>query len=280
MDLAAGPGTRTIDVLGIQTLVRERPGEGVPVIFWHGNPTDSRDWLPFLDRISAPAFAADMPGFGGSGRPDPRDFDYSMDSYAEWAAALLEALGVDGRYSLLVHDWGGTGLLAALRDPARVERMVAFNTVPFGAGYRWHWIARLWRQRVLGEIFNAGARVPILADLVLRQARPGFRRMPRSFIERFSPNWRDPGMRRAMLALYRSADEDLLQRAGAGLPRFEAPTLLLWAQRDPYIAPIYGRRMADRLPNAELVEIEDAGHWPWFDRPDLIDRAVCFLEGG
>jgi pimeloyl-ACP methyl ester carboxylesterase len=104
--------------------------------------------------------------------------------------------------------------------------------------------------------------------------------MPRSFIERFSANWRDPGMRRAMLALYRSADEDRLDRAGECLPRFEAPTLLLWAQRDPYIAPIYGRRMADRLPNAELVEIEDAGHWAWFDRPDLIDRAVRFLEGG
>jgi pimeloyl-ACP methyl ester carboxylesterase len=271
---------RMLEVMGIPTFVRERPGEGTPVVFWHGNPTDSRDWLAFMDRTSAPAYAADLPGFGRSARPDPREFDYSMDSYADWAIALLEALGIE-RYSLLVHDWGGTGLLAALRDPGRVERMVAFNVVPFGVGYRWHWIARyFWRRRFLGEAVNLGARVRPLAGLVLRQARPGFKKMPDSFVERFSANWRDPRMRQAMLALYRSADPDRLQRAGENLPRFDAPTLLLWAKRDPYIPAIYGRRLAERLPNAQLVEIADAGHWPWFDRPDLVDRAVDFLDGG
>jgi pimeloyl-ACP methyl ester carboxylesterase len=221
-----------------------------------------------------------MPGFGRSARPHPSEFDYSMDSYAAWAAGLLEALGI-GRYSLLVHDWGGTGLLAALRDPARVERMVAFNVVPFGVGYRWHWIARhFWRRRILGEVFNAGARVRPLADLVLRQARPGFKKMPDSFLEQFASNWRDPGIRRAMLALYRSADPERLELAGRNLEQLRAPTLLLWAQRDPYIPSVYGRRLAERLPHAELIEIADAGHWPWFDRPELIDRAVDFLDGG
>jgi pimeloyl-ACP methyl ester carboxylesterase len=254
---------RMLDVMGIPTFVRERAGQGTPIVFWHGNPTDSRDWLEFMDRTSAPACAADMPGFGRSARPHPREFDYSMDAYASWAAALLDALEID-RYSLLVHDWGGTGLLAALRDPGRVECMVAFNVVPFGVGYRWHWIAQyFWRRRILGEVFNASARIRPLAD----------------FMERFTGNWRDPGMRRAMLALYRSADPARLQRAGENLEQLDAPTLLLWAQKDPYIPAVYGRRLAERIPRAELVEIPDAGHWPWFDRPDLIDRAVEFLEG-
>jgi pimeloyl-ACP methyl ester carboxylesterase len=270
---------RMLEVMGIPTFVRERPGAGTPVVFWHGNPTDSRDWLDFMDRASAPAYAADMPGFGRSARPDPREFDYSMDAYARWSATLLDALDID-RYSLLVHDWGGTGLLGALRDPGRVERMVAFNVVPFGVGYRWHWIAKyFWRRRVLGEVFNSGARVGPLAGFVLRQARPGYKKMPDSFLERFNENWRGPAMRRAMLALYRSADPEQLERAGENLEQLEAPTLLLWAQRDPYIPPVYGRRLAERLPRAELVEIADAGHWPWFDRPDLVGRAVEFLEG-
>jgi pimeloyl-ACP methyl ester carboxylesterase len=32
------------------------------------------------------------------------------------------------------------------------------------------------------------------------------------------------------------------------------------------------------LANAELVEIDDAGHWPWLDRPEVIERVVDFLS--
>lgn len=271
---------RTLEVTGVETFVRERPGTGTPVVFWHGNPTDSRDWLPFIERLEVPAFAADMPGFGRSEKPDRDRFDYSMETYARWAVALLDALGLR-RYATLVHDWGATGLLAALRQPERVERMVAFNTVPFGVGYRWHWIARhFWRRRVLGELFNTGATIKPLASLVLRQSRPGFKRMPEDFLRRFAQNWSDPKMRRAMLALYRSADPEQLEEAGRNLDGLTAPTLILWAQNDPYIPPVYGRRLAERLPNAALVELEDAGHWPWFDRPEAIDYAVKFLDGG
>ena len=38
----------------------------------------------------------------------------------------------------------------------------------------------------------------------------------------------------------------------------------------------------DELPDppdeAELLELPDAGHWPWFDRPDLLDRLAEFLS--
>ena len=62
----------------------------------------------------------------------------------------------------------------------------------------------------------------------------------------------------------------------SGLTR---PALLLWAQSDRYLGPEYGHRLAQRLPNATLEVVEDAGHWSWIDRPELIDRAVEFLSG-
>ncbi len=264
-----------LDVGGSPTFLRERPGEGTPVVFWHGNPTDSSDWIPFMERLARPSIAPDLPAFGRSGIQE--GFGFTLDEYGAWAQALLAELGIH-RYSLVIHDWGAIGLLPALRRPERVESMVAFNPVPFGVGYRWHWLAHwFWRRRPAGEIMNTLARGPGAAGLVMRQARPGFRAMPPDYLERVESNWSRPEMRDAVLGLYRSADPERLDAAGSGLEALIAPTLLLWAQGDPYIASEYGRRLAERLPEATLEEVRGAGHWPWLDRPELIDRALEFL---
>jgi pimeloyl-ACP methyl ester carboxylesterase len=60
----------------------------------------------------------------------------------------------------------------------------------------------------------------------------------------------------------------------------ECPALVVWGGRDPYLPVEFGRAYAERLPNAELLEVPEAGHWPWIERPALIDRIVAFLEAG
>ena len=86
------------------------------------------------------------------------------------------------------------------------------------------------------------------------------------------------GLGRPILDLYRSGDPDALAGAGAGLGGLSCPALVVWGRHDPYIPPAFGRAYAERLPNAELVELGDAGHWPWIDRPDVVDRVTAFLE--
>jgi pimeloyl-ACP methyl ester carboxylesterase len=56
--------------------------------------------------------------------------------------------------------------------------------------------------------------------------------------------------------------------------------LVIWGARDPYIGPEFGARYAAAFPNAELVELPDAGHWLWLDRPDVIERVAEFLSAG
>jgi pimeloyl-ACP methyl ester carboxylesterase len=82
-----------------------------------------------------------------------------------------------------------------------------------------------------------------------------------------------------MLTLYRSGDPAALAAAGFGVGALDCPALVIWGLKDPYIPARFGRAYAARLPNAQLVEVDDAGHWPWIDRPDLIDRAVDFVSG-
>ena len=79
----------------------------------------------------------------------------------------------------------------------------------------------------------------------------------------------DRGTRRAILELYRSADEDLLGPAGSRQSELTCPALVAWGTADPYLPVSFAREYARVLPNAELVELDDAGHWPWLERPDL-----------
>lgn len=266
---------RTVELDGIEIFLREVEGAGTPTVFVHGNPTHSADWIPFLERVEGPAIAFDLPGFGRSSRPDPLHFDHSLAAYANFVEALLDQLVPDG-YKLVVHDWGALTLIPAQRQARRVEKVVVIDSVPLLPGYRWHWIARIWRRRGLGEVFMA-TNTKLASAAILRQARPGYKPMPREFVDMIWEHF-DAGTKRAVLGLYRSADPEELAGSGARLGELSCPALVLWGRDDPYIDVRFGRRYADALPGAELVELDAAGHWPWIDRPEMIDRVAKFLS--
>jgi pimeloyl-ACP methyl ester carboxylesterase len=264
-----------IEVGGVRIAYRRRTGGGPPTLFVHGVPTDSRQWLPFLERASGDSIALDLPGFGASEHPDAKRFDYSLQGLAGSVAAFRDALGI-GEYSLVVQDWGVVGLIAAFAEPARLRRLVVINSVPIMPGYRWHRTARIWRTRGFGELQLASVRRPFAA-LALREARPGFKPLPPAFVDMVTANLRDPVTRAAILRLYRAADPPRLAAAGTGLGGVGCPALVLWGTADPFIDAGFARSYAERLPESELVELGDAGHWPWLDRPDVVERTLSFL---
>ena len=269
--------SRVVHVDGVRTFYRQIDGPGPPTVFVHGNPTHSEDWLPFLRRLQGPAIALDLPGWGCSERPSGRDFDRSFEGLGAFVGRFLDRLEV-GEYSLVVHDWGSVGLIAAQRRPERLRRLVVINAVPLLPGYRWHWIARwFWRVPVVGEIANA-TTTKASFRLLSRQATSRRGPLPEAFIEMA---WR--GHRRgrwpAVLALYRSADPQRLAAAGAHLDRLVCPALVVWGRDDPFISSAFGRAYVDRLPHAELIDVDRAGHWPWIDRPEVVDRVAAFLAG-
>jgi len=89
----------------------------------------------------------------------------------------------------------------------------------------------------------------------------------------------DLGTERALLHLLRSADPELLAAAGAGLGQITAPALVLWGARDPWIAARFGAGYAATLGDATLETIDDAGHWPWLEQPELAARIIAHLAG-
>jgi pimeloyl-ACP methyl ester carboxylesterase len=231
--------------------------------------------MPILERMRGPALAFDLPGFGRSGRPSPDRFDYSMRGYARFVERALAVLEVE-EYSLVVHDWGGLALIGAQRDPDRVRRVAIVNAVPLLPGYRWHRIARIWRRRGAGELLMRMWSRPLL-DHGLREARGDWSRFEPEFVDLVWSHL-DHRTKRAILTLYRSAPPKALEAAGRRLGALDCPALVVWAAKDRYLPPRFGRAYAEALPGAELLELPDSGHWPWRDEPEVIPRFVDFLE--
>jgi pimeloyl-ACP methyl ester carboxylesterase len=246
-------------------------GAAAPVLYLHGVPTNSDDWLPFLERTGG--VAPDLPGFGRSGKP--ADFDYSPEGYAAWLEAFRAQLGLD-RYRLLVHDWGGVGLLLAQAGPERVERLVVVDSVPFLPGYRWHRIARIWRTPLLGELFM-GASTRFAFKLISREATAAPGPAPDDFIDRIWEHF-DHGTQRAILKLYRAAPASRLPALGHRLGELSCPALVVWGAEDPYLDTSFAHAYGKALGGEARVEVvEGASHWPWLDRPELVERTAEYL---
>jgi pimeloyl-ACP methyl ester carboxylesterase len=250
---------RDVEVGGLP--VRVRQAGHAPILYLHGVPTAGWSLEPFLARTGG--LAPDLPGFGASAKPG--DFDYSIAGYDRFLEAFCAAQGLD-RLSLVMHDWGAVGLPFAARFAERIERIVLLSAVPLLPGYEWHRVARLWRTPVLGELTMGFT------------TRRAFRRaVPRELADRAFAEF-DHGTQRAILRLYRSATPEALAQAGAGLGELRCPALVLWPRADPYIAPELGARYADALGGEARLELVDAGHWSWLDRPELVDRVEAFFN--
>jgi len=95
-------------VLGRQMAYVE-VGQGDPIVLLHGNPTSSYLWrnvLPHLQSFGR-CIARDLIGMGDSDKlSDSGPGSYRFVEHRRYLDALLEALDVRDRVTLVIHDWG------------------------------------------------------------------------------------------------------------------------------------------------------------------------------
>jgi len=97
-----------VEILGRRMAFVET-GEGEPIVFLHGNPTSSYLWrnvIPHLEDQGR-CIAPDLIGMGDSDKLEKSGPDrYRFVEHREHLDALLEALGVREKVTLVIHDWG------------------------------------------------------------------------------------------------------------------------------------------------------------------------------
>src|ERR1700754_2477838 len=84
-------------------------GEGDPIVLLHGNPTSSYLWRNVLPHLQprGRCIAPDLIGMGDSDKlADSGPDSYRFVEHRRYLDALLEALDVRERVTLVLHDWG------------------------------------------------------------------------------------------------------------------------------------------------------------------------------
>jgi len=238
-------------------------GEGPTVALLHGWGMSGQSLEP-LAAVLRPEFQVltpDLPGFGWS---DPPPAAWGSAEYAAHVLGLLDRLGIQ-RPAVLGHSNGGrVAIRLALQAPGRVGRLVLVAS----AGVR--------RRRGPRD----HARLAVTRLLKGLAALPGLARLARPLGARWaarvgSRDYKAAGRMRPTLV--RLVNEDLAPL----LPEIQAPTLLLWGDRDEEVRREAVLTMASRIRGARLLVFPGAGHFPFLDAPARCAEAVIgFLREG
>ncbi|MEJ7862908.1 MAG: alpha/beta hydrolase [Pyrinomonadaceae bacterium] len=244
-------------------------GAGEPVILIHGIPTWSYLWhklIPVLSKQNR-VLAPDLAGFGYSDKGD--NFDRAIDKQAELIDAWMNEIGVEAAH-IVAHDiGGGVALRLAALFPNRVKKLCVMNGVSYDS-----WAIEAMIQ--LGhpsayKIASASTTVATLKQML----KQGFNETPDDEVLDgiFAPYSTEVGK----LSLIRNAtalNTNLTTEITHLLPQIEAETLILWGVDDKFQLLKYGERLADDIPNARLVKIENARHFVMIDQPEVVAKHV------
>ncbi len=257
--------SRFLDVDGGRMhYIDEGPKDGDPILFLHGNPTWSFLWRNLVREFSAThrCVALDHMGCGLSSKP--ANWRYTLAAHAENARTLVEHLDLE-RVTLVVHDWGGAiGMSLAHRAPAHFARLMALNTAAFPGPMPLR--IRVCRAPILGPLLVE--RWNAFAGLLPRYGVADPASLSPAAREGFAFPYRTPADRHAILRFVEDIPTKMshpswneLEHASAAIARFHAkPVSIVWGQRDWCFTPWFRAQWQSRLPSANVIPIDRAGH--------------------
>ena len=206
----------------------------------------------------------------GTGRSDKPDVPYTIEMMAGDAAELLEAVGIEAAHVFGVSMGGMIAQEFALRYPGKVISLILGCTTPGGAN------SIPPTPESAGFLFDP-ERGKLPVEERARQTAPWL--WGQKFIDD-NPDVVDQYV--AVTAEYPTPVHGF-QRQGQAimghdtfdrLPEIKAPTLVIAGSADRLIRVENSRLLASRIPGAELVILENAGHGFITDAQEEASKAI------
>jgi pimeloyl-ACP methyl ester carboxylesterase len=235
-------------------------GDGKPVAILHGLFGSARNWASIAQRLGGDdrAIAFDLRNHGASPWAETM-------SYAEMAEDVRAAMAARGhsRYALIGHSMGGkAAMVLALTNPGDVERLVVVDIAPVAYPVPYLAYVRAMRALDLDAMTRRREADTGLAATIVDPAERAFLLQSLVFGDD-KPHWR------LNLAALETALPFL-----AGFPSFppgtsyDGPALFIAGGRSNALRPEREAAIKTSFPGAELVRIDNAGHWVHAEQPE------------
>lgn len=245
-------------------------GEGVPVLLVHGFPLDHTMWNPQIEALArhARVIAPDLRGFGNTPLTsgDPQQV-VTMEDHADDLDELLDAIGISEPIVLAGLSMGGYVAWQFVRRHGHRLRALAVLDTRAKADTD---EARAGRTKLADSVLKDGARVAADAMEPKLFRKAAFERQPevvaaiRSTMERQQPATIAAALRGM------AARPDVTDT----LPHITVPTLVLCGVDDAISTAEEMKGIADAIPGAEYVVIQDSGHMTTVENPAATSAAL------
>ncbi|MBU3620826.1 alpha/beta hydrolase [Polynucleobacter sp. CS-Odin-A6] len=263
--------------------------KGVVVLF-HGKNFSSDYWAPTIAGLTAAGYrviAPDQIGFGKSSKPD---VPYHFDDLAQNTQALLKSLGIQ-KVSVIANSMGGmVGIRFARLYPQVVQKLVLEN--PLGLEDYSKDIPPQTNDNLLKlEMAQTESSYRRFLQSYFPVWQPGFEQFVEVYVRvQKGPDY--PAWAKTSVLTYQMIAE---KPVVADLPQLKMPVLLVIGQKDRTVFgrrfappeavkslgnfPELGHKAAQAIPNAKLVPLDNVGHIPHIEAPEIfIQTVVDFLN--
>jgi len=249
-----------------------------PVLLLHGLPSQSFTWSAVMPDLAAQGFrsvAPDWIGFGRSAKPDKRDFAYTPDAFVGAFAGFVQALEINRFYLIVQGFLASVGIQYALRNADKIERLAVINA-PISTEAKLPWKMQQLGLPFIGDMMTQD---PLLVDRTLE----GGSRYPIS--DKDLDVYRRPFLKssdagRSLMNTVRNIQlPQSMAELESGWKTWSNPTLFVWGLTDPWLSIEPAQKLVGSLQNAELVKLEQAGHYPQEHWSEKVGEAlVTFLR--
>jgi pimeloyl-ACP methyl ester carboxylesterase len=247
----------------------------VPLIVLPAANHPWQDYRLILERFAPErrVFALDWPGFGASEKPDPANFAYNVQRYAEILAGWMDGLGIARAVFVGNSVGAGAAIQYAAAHPQRASGLLLVAP----AGFTPPGITRWTAARLLGTPGILRAVVGPFTSLYLGPTTDATRAVLDGQKERRVTSDYNASIE-AYAALWRSFDTPTADLSAVARD-VAAPAMVVRGALDPIITEADARRAAEALgANTGKLALEvvlpHAGHLPFLQEPERFLKAV------
>lgn len=248
-------------------LYYEAYGEGEPLLLIYGLAGRGNGWKFQVEGLSH-RFRLITFDNRGVGETDQPDEPYSIAQMADDAAGLLDALKIESAFVFGISMGGMIAQEFALRHSAKIRKL-ALGCTHCGIKHcvpSPEWVTEIFKS------LPGKPREKVVRDCTPINYSPHTQQHRPELIESLIPLFVDN--RQSLQAYLRQLNAVYGFDAYDRLPEISSPTLVMTGADDVLIPPGNSKIIANRIPNAQLIEFTNAGHLFFIEKAEEVNAAL------